>query len=71
MFHFAFNYVIFMLNYANGIYVWKVNTNSIGEANFEAAMMTIIIPFLIVGVREILILMRSKQDDDAKLYTKT
>lgn len=71
MFHFAFNYVIFMLNHVNGVYVWKVNSNIIGEANLEAVIMTLIIPFLIVGVREILILTVIKQDKSDKLYAKT
>ena len=71
MFHFTFNYVIFMLNYMNGVYIWEVNSNGIGEANFEAVMMTLIIPFLIVGVREILILAVVKQDKGDKLYIKT
>lgn len=47
-FHFLLNWSIFEINYFRGVYVWKMNINSIGEAQFEAILMLIlIIPFLI------------------------
>ena len=49
-FHFFYNWVIFEINYVNGIYVWKVNINSIGEAQFEAWMMIVLMPFFIAGL---------------------
>lgn len=46
-FHFLFNWIIFEINYFNGVYVWKMNINSIGEAQVEALILAILIfPFL-------------------------
>lgn len=46
-FHFLFNWVVFEMNYFNGVYVWKVNINSIGEVHAEAVILAVLIfPFL-------------------------
>ena len=49
-FHFTFNYLIFMWNWIQGKNVWAYNNNSIGEANFEAISMTLLIPFFLYGM---------------------
>ena len=46
-FHFLFNWLIFEINYFNGVYIWKININSIGEAQIEALILAVLIfPFL-------------------------
>lgn len=46
-FHFLFNWLIFEINYFNGVYIWKMNINSIGEAQIEALILAVLIfPFL-------------------------
>lgn len=45
-FHFLFNWLIFEINYFNGVYIWKMNINSIGEAQIEAwVLLVLICPF--------------------------
>lgn len=48
-FHFGFNYILFMWNWSQKNHRWIYNNNSIGEANIEAVMMTIMIPFFLYG----------------------
>lgn len=46
-FHFLFNWLIFEINYFNGVYIWKMNINSIGEAQVEAFILVVLLfPFL-------------------------
>ena len=46
-FHFIFNWLIFEINYFNGVYVWKMNINSVGEAHIEALILAVLIfPFI-------------------------
>ena len=46
-FHFLFNWFVFEINYFNGVYIWKMNINSIGEAQVEALILAVLIfPFL-------------------------
>lgn len=49
LFHFSFNYLIFMWNWIQGKNIWMYNNNTIGEANLEAALMTLLMPFFIYG----------------------
>ena len=49
IFHFLFNYIIFTYNYILGNNKWIMNNNSIGEAQIEIIIMTIMIPFVIYG----------------------
>lgn len=49
LFHFSFNYFIFMWNWIQGKHIWMYNNNIIGEANFEAISMTFLLPFFIYG----------------------
>ena len=39
-----------MVNYLNEKYMWSFNCNSIGEAHFEAVIMTAAIPFVVYGL---------------------
>ena len=48
-FHYGINYFFFMYNYLRGNYIWAVNSNSIGEAPFEAFTMTLLLPFFFYG----------------------
>lgn len=50
IFHFVFNYILFMWNYLHGNTIWIYNNNSIGEANIEAVVMTICMPFFLYGM---------------------
>ena len=50
IFHFVFNYILFMWNWIQGNNLWVYNNNSIGEANIEAVMMTICMPFFLYGM---------------------
>lgn len=49
VFHFLFNYLVFMWNWIQGKNVWVYNNNTIGEANLEAISMTLLLPFFIYG----------------------
>lgn len=50
IFHFVFNYILFIWNWIQGNNLWIYNNNSIGEANIEAVMMTILMPFFLYGM---------------------
>ena len=50
IFHFGFNYILFMWNWIQGNNLWIYNNNSIGEANIEALVMTILMPFFLYGM---------------------
>lgn len=50
IFHFVFNYLLFMWNYVQGNTRWIYNNNSIGEANIEAVLMTLLMPFFLYGM---------------------
>ena len=50
IFHFVFNYLLFMWNYIQGNTRWVYNNNSIGEANIEAVLMTLLMPFFLYGM---------------------
>ena len=49
IFHFIFNYIVFMWNWVQGKTMWIYNNNTIGEANFEAISMTLLLPFFVYG----------------------
>lgn len=50
IFHFTFNYLIFMWNWVHGRNMWIYNNNIIGEANIEAISMTLLVPFFTHGM---------------------